>query len=170
MWEVLCGAVLCCAAVLEKEERRKESASTYLIEGLLIRKRNPPLLSCNPACRNGACVDVAVVSLAGIVSCCRLVFGRALNAKIQVGASGSFCFQTEDSVAFIKDGAPLGLALVSKQTRGRQAGRHGQAGGNCRGGGGGARESGGSRGRRSRIDGWERREIGYCSDNLGGFR
>ena len=123
MWEVLCGAVLCCAAVLEKEERRKESASTYLIEGLLIRKRNPPLLSCNPARRNGACVDVAVVSLAGIVSCCRLVFGRALNAKIQVGASGSFCFQTEDSVAFIKDGAPLGLALVSKQTRGRQAGR-----------------------------------------------
>jgi hypothetical protein len=115
MWEVLC-----CAAVLEKEERRKENASTYLIEGLLIRKRNPPLLSCNPAGRNGACVDVAVVSLAGIVLCCRLVFGRARNAKIQVGASGSFCFQTEDSVAFIKDGAPLGLALVSKQSRGRQ--------------------------------------------------
>jgi hypothetical protein len=114
------GAVLCCAAVLEKEERRKENASTYLIEGLLIRKRNPPLLSCNPAGRNGACVDVAVVSLAGIMSCCRLVFGRARNAKIQVGASGSFCFQTEDSVAFIKDGAPLGLALVSKQSRGRQ--------------------------------------------------
>ena len=120
MWEVLCCAVLCCAAVLEKEERRKENASTYLIEGLLIRKRNPPLLSCNPAGRNGACVDVAVVSLAGIVSCCRLVFGRAHNAKIQVGASGSFCFQTEDSVAFIKDGAPLGLALVSKQSRERQ--------------------------------------------------
>ena len=110
----------CCAAVLEKEERRKESASTYLIEGLLIRKRNPPLLSCNPARRNGACVDVAVVSLAGIVSCCRLVFGRALNAKLLKRASGSFCFQTEDSVAFIKDGAPLGLALVSKQSRGRQ--------------------------------------------------
>jgi hypothetical protein len=38
------------------------------------------------------------------------------QCKIQVGASGSFCFQTEDSVAFIKEGAALGT-LVSKQLR-----------------------------------------------------
>ena len=52
------------------------------------------------------CVDVVSSGRpAGIVSCCRVVSGRALNAKIRVGSSGSFCFQTEDSVAFMRDGA-----------------------------------------------------------------
>ena len=52
----------------------------------------------------------SVAGDAGVVLCCRFVLGALNAAKIQVGASGSFCFQTEDSVAFIKEGAPLNRA------------------------------------------------------------
>jgi hypothetical protein len=50
LWEVLCCAVLRCAAlccVLEKtEQRKKESARTYLIKS--IQKSQLKLFSCNP--------------------------------------------------------------------------------------------------------------------------
>ena len=91
--------MLCCAG----EEQRKESARTYLVQATWKSKLKLSL-SCNPARRSGTCVDVVSSGRDAVVLSTRL-WTRS-QCKIQVGASG-FCFQTEDSVAFMREGAAL---------------------------------------------------------------
>lgn len=102
----------------ETEQRMEESARTYLIKSIQKSKlklfRVIHRAGSGEVCLRRACVNV--VSRAGVVSCCRLVFGRALNAKSKSGQVAVSVFRQRIRSPLLRK-ARLWVTLVSKQLR-----------------------------------------------------